>query len=701
MELCRLCLLHQSRHINIFNSNEPFENVADLIAQHIGEVSQLDPLPKYVCIDCWTKIKNFHTFHRDVHAAQTKYLSELVKQEQDNNFVEIQEHSDQDQDSDFMCSSDNFEPFYNPTKIERVEIDVKPSDIIASDEPLNENVRKTRNAARSALENIRSISSDLTLSERHPNKFICDVCQAVISSKQKLKDHLLRHVNASYVCQICSQRFTNKKAVQKHNKAEHSQEMLSKLKDQQERFEKLSTSLTGEELKQILTQSVDSHCDICNKDQQTISLQQMKDHYKQQHDMDDGHIKCCGVKMTTDVEVNGHVYRHLHSDQLRCEACGKIISDSVEKMLSHLQRHIDELEKNPFKCKDCNKGFAQEVFMVLHRRYVHGIADGSEVKAAMLTDVFTMKCDLCANVSFTSLPNAKTHYMTEHGIKGYLLCCDSKFMSATSIEDHFKYHLDPSHFKCTYCGKCFDRKITLSVHMSKHKAVESKKFVCQVCGKAFLSNYKLKDHFNVHDKANRKSFQCTQCDKRYSAIQSLDFHVKLIHNKDGNMKRVICEYCGRDFVSRSAVNSHIHTVHQIVTTANGSRSLTERYECTVCDASFINKYRLKKHMDTIHMGTPEKCTICSKIAPNAAAMACHMRNVHVESSHKCNLCNKSFKAAVALKDHIATHTGEKLYKCSFCPEAFIWRPNMYSHQKKAHPKEWKKSQKKSIANDST
>lgn len=40
------------------------------------------------------------------------------------------------------------------------------------------------------------------------------------------------------------------------------------------------------------------------------------------------------------------------------------------------------------------------------------------------------------------------------------------------------------------------------------------------------------------------------------------------------------------------------------------------------------------------------------------------------------------------QDHVATHTGEKAYKCSFCPEAFIWRPNMYAHQKKAHPVEY-------------
>lgn len=46
-----------------------------------------------------------------------------------------------------------------------------------------------------------------------------------------------------------------------------------------------------------------------------------------------------------------------------------------------------------------------------------------------------------------------------------------------------------------------------------------------------------------------------------------------------------------------------------------------------------------------------------------------------------------------LQDHIATHTGQKTHRCSFCDEAFIWRPNMYSHQKKAHPEEWNAKKK--------
>lgn len=54
-------------------------------------MSETDLLPKQICVDCWTKIENFHNFREKVHAAQALYLEELVKYEQESHFVEVME----------------------------------------------------------------------------------------------------------------------------------------------------------------------------------------------------------------------------------------------------------------------------------------------------------------------------------------------------------------------------------------------------------------------------------------------------------------------------------------------------------------------------------------------------------------------------------------------------------------------------------
>lgn len=53
------------------------------------KVSETDPLPKYVCLDCWKQIDSFNQFHEKVHVAQTNYLKQRIKCERENHFIEI------------------------------------------------------------------------------------------------------------------------------------------------------------------------------------------------------------------------------------------------------------------------------------------------------------------------------------------------------------------------------------------------------------------------------------------------------------------------------------------------------------------------------------------------------------------------------------------------------------------------------------
>lgn len=51
-----------------------------------------DPLPNYVCMECWKKVESFDEFHTSVQTAQARYLSDLVKYEQEtNHFVDVLE----------------------------------------------------------------------------------------------------------------------------------------------------------------------------------------------------------------------------------------------------------------------------------------------------------------------------------------------------------------------------------------------------------------------------------------------------------------------------------------------------------------------------------------------------------------------------------------------------------------------------------
>lgn len=64
----------------------------NLKTKKIPKVIESDPLPNYVCMECWTKIDNFNDFHASVQAAQARYLSDLVKCEREtNNFVDVLE----------------------------------------------------------------------------------------------------------------------------------------------------------------------------------------------------------------------------------------------------------------------------------------------------------------------------------------------------------------------------------------------------------------------------------------------------------------------------------------------------------------------------------------------------------------------------------------------------------------------------------
>lgn len=88
-----------------------------------------------------------------------------------------------------------------------------------------------------------------------------------------------------------------------------------KLKEQQKIIDELRTSLEQDLIESILSEKCDSRCDICKVDLNTASLELTKNHYSEKHGIENGYIKCCELKLTTDIKINNHIQYHLNPNE--------------------------------------------------------------------------------------------------------------------------------------------------------------------------------------------------------------------------------------------------------------------------------------------------------------------------------------------------------------------------------------------------
>ncbi|GAB1225130.1 hypothetical protein ENUP19_0243G0009 [Entamoeba nuttalli] len=109
------------------------------------------------------------------------------------------------------------------------------------------------------------------------------------------------------------------------------------------------------------------------------------------------------------------------------------------------------------------------------------------------------------------------------------------------------------------CGKSFNTKKCLSVHMQTHSG--KKPFSCNICGMKFLRKHDCNVHMRVH--TGEKPYECLICHKHFARHSDLKVHEK-VHSDE---KPFQCPFigCCKAFKRKHDLKKHItfHVKHSV------------------------------------------------------------------------------------------------------------------------------------------
>lgn len=166
-------------------------------------------------------------------------------------------------------------------------------------------------------------------------------------------------------------------------------------------------------------------------------------------------------------------------------------------------------------------------------------------------------------------------------------------------------------------------------------------------------------------------YQCDVCDKKmHSTFKTFTLHQKL---HDPN-KCFTCEYCGKIYVHRHLLKSHI-MLHKGL----------KPYACRFCG----HRSRLKTS-NVIHerIHTKEKkykCDQCDHVSTTSSSLNKHKLSAkHANGTFLCHICEKTSTSINGLNEHMKTHNPDSRCICPICDKEFMLRKYMTRHLRMVH-----------------
>ncbi|XP_059482413.1 uncharacterized protein LOC132200747 isoform X2 [Neocloeon triangulifer] len=193
-----------------------------------------------------------------------------------------------------------------------------------------------------------------------------------------------------------------------------------------------------------------------------------------------------------------------------------------------------------FKCRMCNKCFANEVHHKLHTRYAH--RDKKSLGPYFELEFHATK-KICSR---GALQENEDNLMLEITC---IFC--GKIVKSRWINSHLRnMHSDIKIIHCSYpkCYEVFDVKSDLIEHLkSDHPYILE------------INNY-LEETFSEIDKPEIKCSFSSSCSREFKTVEAMKEHILNFHALDLGSK-MPCLFCGRYFSYGKALNGHLQIKH--------------------------------------------------------------------------------------------------------------------------------------------
>lgn len=309
------------------------------------------------------------------------------------------------------------------------------------------------------------------------------------------------------------------------------------------------TKILFDEEDQKIKEFFDLTCYQCTPNVSHDTLLEYKMHCKSVHNDPRAAIVCCSRKLTKRYSVLEHLNYHVNPDKFKCKDCNRLYADK-KSLKIHLTQQHGNIEDKPFECDHCGKRFVRLEPLRLHLR---------------------------SHLSEEEKQKLRTHLCNE---------CGSTFISQHVLKSHIKYSHLKMGFYCEQCAKHYKAKLDYDLHRR-----------------------------NIHGEAGPARVQCDECSKWFSHEKAMRKHKAELHRRESGP--IICSVCGMETTSKPALRSHMKMKH------------TERtFRCEYCHKAFQTSTRLKEHLP-VHTGISlYNCRYCEKTFNGSSNMYKHLKAIH-------------------------------------------------------------------------